>query len=91
MLLDKSLTCIAPYTAGLTKALIKLQIVRVHYFVRGGLLVTARVQVQSISPPSSGRVARFLGGQTGVALHRKLHVGVNLQKKPTPDVAVFET
>ncbi|GFS84382.1 hypothetical protein TNCV_4605892 [Trichonephila clavipes] len=45
-------------------------------------LVTAPVQVQSISPlSSSGRVARFLGGQTGVALDRKLHVWAsNLQR-----------
>ncbi|GFT54573.1 hypothetical protein TNCV_344581 [Trichonephila clavipes] len=36
----------------------------------------------SISPlSSSGRVARFLGGQTGVALDRKLHVWAsNLQR-----------
>ncbi|GFW44066.1 hypothetical protein TNCV_998311 [Trichonephila clavipes] len=45
---------------------------------------TAPVQVQSISPSSSGRRARFLGGQKGVALQlQDARVGVGSTKKPT--------
>ncbi|GFW12692.1 DUF4817 domain-containing protein [Trichonephila clavipes] len=53
-------------------------------------LVTAPVQVQSISPlSSSGRVARFLGGQTGGCAGSEIaRVGVESTKKPTPDVVV---
>ncbi|GFU65679.1 hypothetical protein TNCV_636021 [Trichonephila clavipes] len=67
-------------------------IARVHYFVREeDSLATARVQVQSISPSSSGRVTRFLGGgQTGCAAPKAVRVGVESTKKPTPDVVVFE-
>ncbi|GFX16980.1 hypothetical protein TNCV_2519561 [Trichonephila clavipes] len=57
-------------------------------------LVTAPVQVQSISPlSSSGRVARFLGGSNrGCAGSEIARVGVESTKKPTPDVVVvFET
>ncbi|GFU57225.1 hypothetical protein TNCV_3634171 [Trichonephila clavipes] len=53
-------------------------------------LVTAPVQVQSISPlSSSGRVARFLGGSNrGCAGSEIARVGVESTKKPTPDVVV---
>ncbi|GFX72998.1 retrovirus-related Pol polyprotein from transposon 297 [Trichonephila clavipes] len=57
-------------------------IVRVHYFVRGGFVgYRSRASSKHLSS-SSGRVARFLGGgQTGVALDRKLHVWAsNLQR-----------
>ncbi|GFW17968.1 hypothetical protein TNCV_2231491 [Trichonephila clavipes] len=65
------------------------EIVRVHYFVRGGF-VGHRSRVRSISPSSSGRVARFWG-QTGCAASEAARVGVESTKKPTPDVVVFET
>ncbi|GFS68612.1 hypothetical protein TNCV_4585091 [Trichonephila clavipes] len=53
-------------------------------------LVTAPVQVQSISPlSSSGRVARFLGGSNrGCAGSEIARVSVESTKKPTPDVVV---
>ncbi|GFV85914.1 transposable element Tcb1 transposase [Trichonephila clavipes] len=60
----------------------RITIVRVHYFVRGGFVgYRSRASSKHLSLSSSGRVARFLGGQTGVALDRKLHVWAsNLQR-----------
>ncbi|GFY02387.1 hypothetical protein TNCV_3502681 [Trichonephila clavipes] len=61
------------------------QIVRVQYFVRGGSVGhRSRASSKHLSPSSSGRRARFLGGQKGVALHLQMHVWVSgPQRKPT--------
>ncbi|GFS74380.1 hypothetical protein TNCV_969881 [Trichonephila clavipes] len=57
-------------------------IVRVHYFVRGGFVRhRSRASSKHLSPSSSGRRARFLGGQTGVALHLQMHVWVSVYKE----------
>ncbi|GFX22738.1 hypothetical protein TNCV_4838751 [Trichonephila clavipes] len=69
------------------------EIVRVHYFVRGGFVgYRSRASSKHLSP-SSGRVARFLGGSNrGCAGSEIARVGVESTKKPTPDVVVvFET
>ncbi|GFV79252.1 uncharacterized protein TNCV_71201 [Trichonephila clavipes] len=63
----------------------RLAIVRVQYFVRGGFVGhRSRASSKHLSPSSSGRRARFLGGQKGVALHlQAARVGVGSTKKPT--------
>ncbi|GFU92607.1 hypothetical protein TNCV_4795351 [Trichonephila clavipes] len=60
-------------------------IVRVQYFVRGGFVRhRSRASSKHLSPSSSGRRARFLEGQKGVALHlQAARVGVGSTKKPT--------
>ncbi|GFV87906.1 hypothetical protein TNCV_781861 [Trichonephila clavipes] len=62
-----------------------MMIVRVHYFVRGGFVRhRSRASSKHLSPSSSGRRARFLGGQKVVALHlQAARVGVGSTKKPT--------
>ncbi|GFT75053.1 hypothetical protein TNCV_2244381 [Trichonephila clavipes] len=59
------------------------KIVRVHYFVRGGFVgYRSRASSKHLSPSSSCRRARFLGGQKGVALHlQAARVGVGSTKK----------
>ncbi|GFU86601.1 hypothetical protein TNCV_3839871 [Trichonephila clavipes] len=61
------------------------KIVRVQYFVRGGFVGHhSRASSKHLSPSSSGRRARLLGGQKGVALHlQAARVGVGSTKKPT--------
>ncbi|GFW91683.1 hypothetical protein TNCV_4501021 [Trichonephila clavipes] len=61
------------------------QIVRVQYFVRGGFVgYRSRASSKASLPSSSGRRARFLGDQKGVALHlQAARVGVGSTKKPT--------
>ncbi|GFV77293.1 hypothetical protein TNCV_445231 [Trichonephila clavipes] len=61
------------------------KIVRVQYFVRGGFVgYRSRASSKASLPSSSGRRARFLGGQKGVALHlQAARVGVGSTKKPT--------
>ncbi|GFW75311.1 uncharacterized protein TNCV_4189651 [Trichonephila clavipes] len=63
----------------------KCQIVRIQYFVRGGFVGhRSRASSKHLSPSSSGRRARFLGGQKGVALQvQDARVGVGSTKKPT--------
>ncbi|GFV72951.1 hypothetical protein TNCV_1329591 [Trichonephila clavipes] len=65
--------------------ILEAYIVRVHYFVRGGFVgYRSRASSKHLSPSSSGRRARFLGGQKGVALHlQAARVGVGSTKKPT--------
>ncbi|GFV74730.1 uncharacterized protein TNCV_1039681 [Trichonephila clavipes] len=60
-------------------------IVRVHYFVRGGFVgYRSRASSKASLLSSSGRRARFLGGQKGVALQLQMHVwGSGPQRKPT--------
>ncbi|GFT90985.1 hypothetical protein TNCV_2008461 [Trichonephila clavipes] len=67
----------------------KSEIVRVQYFVRGGFVVNRSHASSSISPSSSGRRARFLGGQKGVALQvQDARVGVGSNKRCRLDVDV---
>ncbi|GFW72561.1 hypothetical protein TNCV_3797891 [Trichonephila clavipes] len=61
---------------------ISTYIVRVQYFVRGGFVgYRSRVSSKHLSS-SSGRRARFLGGQKGLRCKCKMHVWVS---DPTKD------
>ncbi|GFV52180.1 uncharacterized protein TNCV_5071011 [Trichonephila clavipes] len=51
-----------------TQCAVLRPIVRVHYFVRGGFVGHLSCKFKASLPSSSGRRARFLGGQKGVAL-----------------------
>ncbi|PRD27744.1 UNVERIFIED_CONTAM: hypothetical protein NCL1_34474 [Trichonephila clavipes] len=61
------------------------QIVRVQYFVRGGFVGhRSRASSKHLSSHLPVDGARFLGGQTGVALQlQDARVGVGSTKKPT--------
>ncbi|GFW72565.1 hypothetical protein TNCV_3797931 [Trichonephila clavipes] len=64
-------------------------IVRIQYFVRGGFVgYRSRASSKHLSS-SSGRRARFLGGQKGVALQvQDARVGVGSNKRCRLDVDV---
>ncbi|GFT23474.1 hypothetical protein TNCV_2017211 [Trichonephila clavipes] len=66
-------------------AYVNARIVRVHYFVRGGFVGhRSRASSKASLLSSSGRRARFLGGQKGVALQlQDARVGVGSTKKST--------
>ncbi|GFX69142.1 hypothetical protein TNCV_3563181 [Trichonephila clavipes] len=70
---------------------VRLKIVRVHYFVRGGFAGNrSRASSKHLSPSSSGQRARFLGGQKGLCCTCKLHVWLSGLQRNRPDVDVFE-
>ncbi|GFY11710.1 hypothetical protein TNCV_1529031 [Trichonephila clavipes] len=73
---------------------VEVEIVRVHYFVRGGFVgYRSRASSKHLSPHSSGRALDSSGGSNRVcAASEVARVGVESTKKPTPDVVVvFET
>ncbi|GFX55180.1 hypothetical protein TNCV_1156371 [Trichonephila clavipes] len=78
------------YPTAATKTL-SCNIVRVHYFVRGGFVGhRSRASSEHLSPhlPVGSLDS---SGQTGCAASEAARVGVESTKKPTPDVVVFET
>ncbi|GFW62721.1 hypothetical protein TNCV_2624841 [Trichonephila clavipes] len=67
------------------------RIVRVHYFVRGGFVGhRSRASSKHLSPHLPVGSLDSSGGQTGVALHLKLHVWASDLQRNRPDVVVFE-
>ncbi|GFX80094.1 uncharacterized protein TNCV_2107401 [Trichonephila clavipes] len=67
------------------------QIVRVHYFVRGGFAGNrSRASSKHLSPHLPVDGARFLGGQKGFCCTCKLHVWLSGLQRNRPDVDVFE-
>ncbi|GFW34523.1 hypothetical protein TNCV_1463741 [Trichonephila clavipes] len=64
----------------LTRSPCRCNIVRFHYFVRGGFVGH---RSRASLPSSSGRVARFLGVKQGCAAPEAARVGVGSTKKPT--------
>ncbi|GFV06746.1 uncharacterized protein TNCV_1611591 [Trichonephila clavipes] len=66
-------------------------IVRVQYFVRGGFAGNrSRASSKHLSPHLPVGELDSSGGQTGVALHLKLHVWASGLQRNRPDVDVFE-
>ncbi|GFW70526.1 hypothetical protein TNCV_1623601 [Trichonephila clavipes] len=71
-----------------------LNIVRVHYFVRGGFVgYRSRASSKHLSPHLPvGSLDSSGGSNRGCAASEAARVGVESTKKPTPDVVVvFET
>ncbi|GFV70251.1 uncharacterized protein TNCV_2513501, partial [Trichonephila clavipes] len=67
------------------------QIVRVHYFGRGGFVGhRSRASSKHLSPHLPVDGARFLGGQKGFCCTCKLHVWLSGLQRNRPDVDVFE-
>ncbi|GFW49968.1 hypothetical protein TNCV_2315501 [Trichonephila clavipes] len=67
------------------------EIVRVHYFVRGGFAGNrSRASSKHLSPHLPVGELDSSGGQTGVALHLKRHVWASGLQRNRPDVDVFE-
>ncbi|GFT06495.1 hypothetical protein TNCV_3356221 [Trichonephila clavipes] len=69
------------------------EIVRVHYFVRGGFVGhRSRASSKHLSPHLPvGSLDSSGGSNRGCAASEAARVGVESTKKPTPDVVVFET
>ncbi|GFX58889.1 hypothetical protein TNCV_805931 [Trichonephila clavipes] len=69
------------------------QIVRVHYFVRGGFVgYRSRASSKHLSPHLPVGSLDSSGSNRGCAASEAARVGVESTKKPTPDVVVvFET
>ncbi|GFU18426.1 hypothetical protein TNCV_1981031 [Trichonephila clavipes] len=69
------------------------EIVRVHYFVRGGFVRhRSRASSKHLSPHLPvGSLDSSGGSNRGCAASEAARVGVESTKKPTPDVVVFET
>ncbi|GFW71799.1 hypothetical protein TNCV_4658471 [Trichonephila clavipes] len=68
-----------------------VKIVRVHYFVRGGFAGNrSRASSKHLSPHLPVGELDSSGGQTGIALHLKLHVWASGLQRNRPNVDVFE-
>ncbi|GFX85012.1 integrase catalytic domain-containing protein [Trichonephila clavipes] len=67
-------------------------IVRVHYFVRGGFVGhRSRASSKHLSPHLPVGSLDSSGSNRGCAASEAARMGVESTKKPTPDVVVFET
>ncbi|GFU41003.1 uncharacterized protein TNCV_4645761 [Trichonephila clavipes] len=76
---------------GLSHPILEIKIVRVHYFVRGGFAGNrSRASSKHLSPHLPVGELDSSGGQTGVALHLKLHVWASGLQRNRPAVDVFE-